>query len=1708
MKETCRICGRELCGNQRRWIFHPTAKLNLQVLLSHALGQELTRDGRGEFACSKCTFMLDRMYRFDTVIARVEALSIERLQRLLQEKHRLRHCIGGLYRKTNSEEGAVTITGGNEGPGDGMVDISEVTVCRGCSYWRVADSDYEAVCKVPRKLARSISCGPSTRYSASVIGGSVTGEAGEKKHVEDSEEAPSSLTLVPGSQDPSRKSDSDRTLAGQASSSPSIASLETTEEYIHPGGLTDGLLSSPRDPIDDRLYDSLSEERAGASHDPASPGPSLSLALCLLQSYTIYRPVRSSKGSKLPVLLRRSSSNGGLRLDLPNPVLGFSYETQVGERDNHIRTPELETPLIHFSIQNLNLADMEELMQDLYKEYPRPPPHQSLVEEQQSQLNQYECAAGQCVSELQKAQLQVQSLQAKIHESEANNMKLQEKLNEMECELRSIRQAAQSQERTIQGLTESIGSKDCEAQELYQLIEGQNTTLCKLREMAHHNQLSKCKVRLEKSHSIEHYSMSNHLMFVLQDLRSALQKTRSDLQAKESALKESEAERNTLVQEKERSITQLKHSLEDKEQQLQVNHTTNQPPPPLNSYTAKCLPPPLLQRSIDDKFRCVEEREEQVRRLQLALREKERDLERLRCILSNNEETITSLDGLVRSKELELEQAAEAYRNLQWLKQQTEEKERGTQREKDTIINQLQAALQARSQETQDLTAALVARVHAGPSEVVEELKARLALKEKLFEELLSDRSRQSNEHQAQVQDMLNTLSSKDQYLQARESEAVTGAPMRSLLSRRADVQQLEEEKRTLESQLEEMKFQLERNGYNSVSQMRFAAVTNFLILSLQSEQAGKSSEVGALWQDIGEGRREQAARLQSDLDLSHRENRELQERLMVSEATVQAQAEQLKEYRDLLTETSVQQASKQVQVDLQDLGYETCGRSENEAEREDMCTSLSHQQDYDGRDESASLEHLVKDLRSQLTRCHKVIRGLQLRVRSLSTTSDYASSLERTPRKVNWAFETSPAPSGVEEDEGWMSDTQGIRSGSKPGSELQELMARVASLEAQLKSSRLDGKGQAEEGKSPGRHDQGTPSASNITCYQTPETEECLMHLHLLYRHLSQVFEELLRSNDIDYYMGQSFREQLAQNSALAQRVVAKIRGRKNHDDKAGHELLALRLSKELQHKDKIIESLHTKLQQRPETPSSCQALSETTDQSDRTSLVSDEYRTNEDLELCSDLDAREFQEEQHHASEQDGITSSSCPNMPPVSFSLSVPFGPVAWGKEVPSDPQPRALSVIAVRPELDTLYKQMNEQNRGEGSGDVCHHVWSVNLIEEHLQEVRCLRQRLEESIRTNERLRQQLEERLATYRFQAQVTQLSNEIRVLKEENLALQSHSCEEVVQLREAVFTAHARLKQAELEAEQWKEELRRLQAHSQEQGQQIHMLRQERQNSQEKTNRLQHEVSLLQQQLCESRELIHSLQSELQVYDRHLCDLSSGYLCELPGLPVELGELLGEVRSLRAQLQTSVQENSALKQLELHKQLEQKLGVVSPRTPSLSALTASPQRENFYSVLQKSIFDHLCPADPLDPHSELEGDAPDGSFANRNGRHAIGHVDDFSSLQQQVLEGCSLVQRMETTLQAYFGCVKSLLSNTKTLRQILEEAMSLLKMFWRAALPSTDSSVQNLKKVCQTKNLSFENLRLSNNLPKRIFQILIRCPHQGEHGALHSQPM
>ncbi|KAJ8357204.1 hypothetical protein SKAU_G00199980 [Synaphobranchus kaupii] len=101
-----------------------------------------------------------------------------------------------------------------------------------------------------------------------------------------------------------------------------------------------------------------------------------------------------------------------------------------------------------------------------------------------------------------------------------------------------------------------------------------------------------------------------------------------------------------MVEEREKTIGQLRISLKDKERLLQeyselMDHS--QDPSESRDALLDKLRERIkdrdraLERSIDEKFHCLEEKEEEVQRLHLTLREKERDMDRLRCVLSNNE---------------------------------------------------------------------------------------------------------------------------------------------------------------------------------------------------------------------------------------------------------------------------------------------------------------------------------------------------------------------------------------------------------------------------------------------------------------------------------------------------------------------------------------------------------------------------------------------------------------------------------------------------------------------------------------------------------------------------------------------------------------------------------------------------------------------------------------------------------------------------------------------------------------------------------------------------------------------------------------------------------------------------------------------------------------------------------------------------------------
>ncbi|XP_067273868.1 myomegalin isoform X2 [Pseudorasbora parva] len=2120
MKDVCRICARELYGNQRRWIFHPTAKLSLQVLLSYALGREMTRDGRGEFACSKCTFMLDRMYRFDTVIARVEALSLERMQKLLLEKDRLRQLIGGLYRKNNADDSGVD-GGASDSPVVDFSRLAEVEYsallqedltysiyeswaeqgaqeqvqdhqcpvhnqchaamdatscprprkCKGCAGLRVADSDYEAVCKVPRKVGRSTSCGPSTRYSGSVL------DCAE-------ETVPSAPEPEPVESNQTRRP-SDPELVGISPAS-SVESLDTAVDLTQE--------SHPK--VHPNTMQGESEEEQSTIRRPESrPGSlcGLDMALGLLKSLE-YHPLQSHRGSRIPVLLKPNAPP----MESPYPLLQVTPTGMECPFSPHL-------PDAPSSIQQelqLELAEMEDLWLDDYVQCKPSALRKRLIEEQQCQLAEYENAAGQCVSELQKAQQQVQSLQTKIRESEANNKKLQQRLGDMESELRSVREAACGQERTIQTLSDSLNTKDCEITDLHRLIEEQNELLRSLKQQNNHYQIQQQQVsgvapsRLQAdlldlqgslfSAQLEvqglqraqqqgqrreddlaranqrlqadlqgarqhHQEAERHN----QDLLAALERARFEVQQMEEKWRDEGRQREKEVKEKEKTIRELKSSLEHKEQLIQdyseLVDGQKEPTGNKDSLLFKLKQriqerDRALERAVDEKFTCMELKEDEVRKLQLLLREKERDLEKLRCVLSNNEETITSLELLLRGKSLELEQVCEAWRNAQGVQREREESHMRCLRERDTLISQLQTSLHTRTKEAEDMTAVLLSKVSVGSSEVAEELKSRLQLKERLFQELLSDRTKQTQEHHSQVQDLLNTINSREQYIkdsagrvgqlmseqtarlqelrrqlgssnlqstevdtqalqdelqltlrrereaqnqltalrstlashkdqfqaQASDLEALSrtvsikeeiikdlqmqlvepsGLPLverltqelqvlrekmehqdatcinhkqavldplvsmetghadfggftsddgeqddedcssefadsaedeerskltaQSLLSIQScdqhrglkgcrdavaqgpgltEVKLLVEQKRAVERELMELKSQLEKAGFSSLSQMRKAFFTlcseNEELKSMgtgrkpQNDGRKNTSDTsdGQLVDSFGtEPNEKDSVRLKSDLEQVQQESRELQDRLMVSEATVQAQAEQLKDYRELLTETSVQQDNKQVQVDIQDLGYETCGRSENEAEREDtsspefddleLCTSLTYR---DGSSQwwggpsslnSGKTEHdvtylqqLVEDMRGQLSRSQALIRSLQAQMRDQTPVS--------TPRKVNWGLDNSEAQSTAEEDEGWQS-SDGFGSlprQPKQDRELQELVSRVTSLEEQLRK----GKGRAEDGKAvnwPGKFDTLIQAQARELSHLRQRMREGHGVCHILTQHLgdtTKAFEELLRSNDIDYYMGQSFRDQLSQSISLAQRVSTKISGRDHSevpDDKSGHELLAIRLSKELQQKDKLIESLRSKLDQqqpRSDTPTSSHALSVVTDQSDRTSFVSDDHgSTNEDLELCSELDAAsEYGQEEAarsatdshnhrgsaslHPSNPPSITSShshqssnTCPSMHctphrpmetqaqaglstvPLSSSISFSTSLHCPQMSYPSvfDPQTHPLrtshpygggfSLAEVHQELQMLQKQLgNSEPASEcyhgpqikplpafslGSHaqldhsslhPLSHHafeqspvnsrhtspamksgssllessaMWDMmygprplrpgvygdvssgssgyqsghtgsDLMEEHLREIRTLRRRLEDSIQTNDRLRQQLEERLASSTRSGggaptniyiqgldSVNQLSNDIRVLKEENHTLQNQlqqartdGSKEMERLREAAMSGRGQLKQAELEAGRWADQCRRLQAQIREQAQVVLQLKLDKQNSLDNSTRLQHEVNVLQQQLSECQCLVHTLQCELQVYQR-VCgttESNTGY-----STTFDLRERESKIHLLEQQLRERLVQ--CMPRLSARKQLFHDQSPSPPVRDTGFSSPASPAVEPDDPKSSSS-------DSPKSAAEDLEAEAPDGSFACRTGRHMIGHVDDFSALQQQLLEGKVVICKMEAALQSSTesrdlpeGYVRNLHASTTTLKQILEETSSLLRMFWRAALPSPEASAQQLKK-------------------------------------------
>ncbi|XP_065529994.1 myomegalin isoform X2 [Lathamus discolor] len=2170
MKETCRICARELCGNQRRWIFHTAAKLNLQVLLSHVLGRELCRDGKSEFACSKCAFMLDRIYRFDTVIARIEALSIERLQKLLLEKDRLKFCIASMYRRNNEDSST------DDRAGDGTVDLSNLPDaryaallqedfaysgyeywtdqeehslephschasegvssrprrCRGCAALRVADADYEAICKVPRKVARSISCGLSSRWSASM--------GNEESSVCDVAESASARVPVDG------ESMEEGTPAS------SVESLDTTVEASLPQQKDEDVDKGVKG---NGKCDDFSDDRM--TPNSSQSGNRLELALSLIKALD-YKPLQSPRGSRLPIPVKSSLSSAKLSRDLADGSASAGLACTGSAFLNADRKSFSRAPLGG----SLEISELQELWDDLCEDY-MPLRVQNLQDEHQ-QLAPGDPAAGEHVSHLRAAELQ-----GKIQQVEAANKLLQEKLNGLNFQLKSVQETSQRQDRTIQSLNEALKSKESKTEELYQIIEGQNETMAKLQDMLHRSHLGQLQMsesplslqeqqmslldlqnmlfctklevqrlkraQRQKEHQLAEAKRAAQLLETMvreeeqqkeatwkhnQELRAVVQQLQAELQNKAQQLQTMEWEKCRELQAQEQRVQHLSQRLARKEQLLQESRqllqcqqSLDKSPAAMNAMLEKLQQrvsdrDAALERAVDEKFCALEKKEQELQQLHLSMRERGTDLERLRSVLSSNEATIHSLESLLKAKTLELEQVSTTCQNLRWLKEEIEARSCSRQKEQEGIIQQLQTCLHDRNKEVEELTATLLCKLGPGQSEVAEELCLRLQQKEKMLQDLLSDRNRQTMEHDAEIRELLQAVSTKEQQsrvaaekmvhaLTERGSElqllrqhvlgkepvgtqsagasllkqdkqpiqemlqgacgatAIAGPPQgdsscrtqgvtvsaaelekdlvnakeelelmtkkeresrRELTALQSVVATQEEElqvqasdieslsrtiqikedlikdlqmqlvdpeeipamerltqevlvlrekvaiaesrgqeatgnrrqqlllmleglvaernrlnealqaerqlygslvkfhthpdsaardhtlqvelegvcelrgqleealgrsleclsrletqgaiggqatgtdtdddstnfthnikeeaahgvatqhssfqtrkesggtERTLgttastvpeqelraEEELRELKAQLEEAGFSSVSHIRKAMLSLYLENAELKERMGEATSLlengeqeeaglgcplapeprrlprksrsalgdcpagvsgdgqgglaergavpakrpalearsqddmakrpcpgtqgrgdrssvegtvpGGSWPGLGSELRSQVAQGQ-------RQCQELKDKLAASEAMVRAQAEQLEKYHVLLREPHAQQLSKQVQVDFQDLGYETCGRSETEADRDETTSPECEEPDVFSEPSLAeelgvpraskaaqkamaladvgALHQHIQDLKAQLLNANKVIQSLQRRTRSISVTSGYTSGAERPPPGP--AALGSPEHSLTDEDEGWQSDGHNALCppALRAHRDLQHLVHRVALLEAQLPAAKAGGvlPKELQSATWPGKYNSLIQAQARELSHLRQTLREGRGVSRSLAQHLRDAlrsFEDLLRGTDIDYYQGQGFREQLAQGRQLAERLSDKLgtRDRRDGEDKTSHELLALRLSRELQEKEKVIESLEVKLQERCESPGSSHSPSESSRSATSSSFVS------EGLEPCSDGDTAsecsQCHEEpaRHTGLHVDSLSKPISAPLPAVAPGLP-PFLPA--GPPLPTVPlllgccgNP-VCSLAEAQQELQVLQRQLGEsvmlpmapakptaplgpfRESSKVPAAPCRHsalpsprateaptLWDVpppgqplyrtlpsgypssqkltgaDLLEEHLVEIRSLRQRLEESICTNDRLREQLERRLASTGKASGLSsdvyaqspelglQLSGENKALRDDNRTLRlqrDHISQELARVQEALVAACSRAREAEAELEQSRGKQRRLAEELAEQQENVRQLRDERRSLQEDSNRLQHTVTLLQQQCEEHRLLLQTLRAELHVYE------------SLPGPSAET-----------------------------------RAGCFpSPPVRDVGTSSAAP----LFSPLSSDMsvtrqMDGPRRADPLVKKSEGPTRA-----------HVIGCLDTYRALEQHILEGKALACELMCLTRPALGLPNCLLpgkealqwtgtghlwGSASTLHGILEQCVSLLTAFWSTVLPLSPAQPQGKEQVLQ----------------------------------------
>ncbi|XP_054376515.2 CDK5 regulatory subunit-associated protein 2 isoform X3 [Pongo abelii] len=410
------------------------------------------------------------------------------------------------------------------------------------------------------------------------------------------------------------------------------------------------------------------------------------------------------------------------------------------------------------------------------------------------------------------------------------------------------------------------------------------------------------------------------------------------------------------------------------------------------------------------------------------------------------------------------------------------------------------------------------------------------------------------------------------------------------------------------------------------------------------------------------------------------------------------------------------------------------------------------------------------------------------------------------------------------------------------------------------------------------------------------------------------------------------------------------------------------------------------------------------------------------------------------------------------------------------LPESPEPSASHALSdYETSEKSFFSQDQKQDNETEKTSVMVNNFSQDLLMEHIQEIRTLRKRLEESIKTNEKLRKQLErqgsefDQGSTNIFASGSelhSSLTSEIHFLRKQNQALNAmlikgsrDKQKENDKLRESLSRKTVSLEHLQREYASVKEENERLQKEGNEKERHNQQLIQEVRRSGQELSRVQEEVKLRQQLLSQNDKLLQSLRVELKAYEkldeehRRLREASGeGWKGQDPFR--DLHSLLMEIQALRLQLERSIETSSTL-QSRLKEQLargaekaQEGALTLAVQAVSIPEVPLQPDKHDGdkYPMESDNSFDLFDSSQAVTPKSvsetpPLSGNGTDSLFcdsgssatsapcvsrlvaghqlwASKNGRHVLGLIEDYKALLKQIGQGQRLLAEMDVQTQ------------------------------------------------------------------------------------------